>query len=70
MAGTNLKLGHCRQDNCTSEGGYDHEERLLYVGAGDVAESIGKAEWGPVLVDSFCCSSSISASYWKRGRAG
>lgn len=64
MAGTNLMLSHCRRDDCTSKGGYDHEERLLDTSAGDVAESIRKSECGSVVVDT------ISPSCWKRDRVG
>lgn len=68
VAGTNPKSGHCRHDNCTTKGGDDREERLLYISTGDVAESIRDAECGSVVVDTSSCSSSISPSYWKRGR--
>lgn len=70
VAGTNLKLGHCRQGDSAPKGGYGHRGRLLHIGAGDVAGSIRNAERGSVVVDTFSSSSSISLSYWERGRAG
>lgn len=70
VARTNLKSSHYRLDDCTPKGGYDHEERLLHIGAGDVAESMRNADCGSAVVDTFSCSSSISVSYWKRVIAG